>query len=133
MPYYVVEKTVAALNERGRSVRGARILVLGVAYKKDIDDPRESPSLKIISLFQAKGARVDYNDPYIPRSAGHREYPKMDLRSVPLTAARLRRSDAVIIATDHSRYDYPWIVKHAPLVIDTRNAVKRRARNVVKA
>jgi len=133
MPYYVVEKTVAALNERGRSVRGAHILVLGVAYKKDIDDPRESPSLKIISLLRAKGAKVDYNDPYIPRSAGHREYPGMDLRSVPLTAARLRRSAAVIIATDHSRYDYPWIVKQAPLVVDTRNAVKGRARNVVKA
>jgi UDP-N-acetyl-D-glucosamine dehydrogenase len=133
MPYYVVEKTVAALNARGRSIRGARILVLGVAYKKDIDDPRESPSLKIISLFQAKGARVEYNDPYIPRSAGHREYPGMDLRSVPLTAARLGRSDAVIIAADHSRYDYPWIVRHAPLVVDTRNAVKRRAKNVVKA
>ncbi len=133
MPYYVVEKTVSALNERGRPVRGAKILVLGVAYKKDIDDPRESPSLKIISLLQAKGAKVDYNDPFIPRSAGHREYPGMDLRSVPLTASRLRGSDAVVIATDHSRYDYPWIVKHAPLVVDTRNAVKRRARNVIKA
>jgi UDP-N-acetyl-D-glucosamine dehydrogenase len=133
MPYYVVEKTIAALNDRGRSVRGAKILVLGVAYKKDIDDPRESPSLKIVSLFQGKGAKVSYNDPFIPRVKGHREYPDMDIRSVPLTAARLKSSDAVIIATDHSSYDYDWIVRRAPLVVDTRNAIRRKRRNVVKA
>lgn len=133
MPYYVVEKTVSALNGRGRAVKGARVLVLGVAYKKDIDDPRESPALKIIALLREKGARVSYNDPYIQRSAGHREYPGLDMKSVPLTAARLKAADAVIIATDHSAYDYPWIVKNSRLVIDTRNAVKRRRRNVVKA
>ncbi|MGZ7065314.1 MAG: UDP binding domain-containing protein, partial [Candidatus Aminicenantales bacterium] len=99
----------------------------------DIDVSRESPSLKIISLFQGKGARVSYNDPYIPRAAGHREYPHLDLKSIPLTAARLKKTDAVIIATDHSAYDYGWIVKHAPLVVDTRNAVKKIRRNVVKA
>jgi len=133
MPYYVVDKTVSALNGRGRSVKGARVLVLGVAYKKDIDDPRESPALKIISLLRGRGARVSYNDPYIPRSAGHREYPGMDMRSVPLTAARLKGADAVIIATDHSDYDYARITKNARLVIDTRNAIKPRRRNVVKA
>jgi UDP-N-acetyl-D-glucosamine dehydrogenase len=133
MPYYVINKTVEALNGRGKSIKGARILVLGVAYKKDIDDPRESPSLKIISLFLGKGARVEYNDPYIPVSAGHREYPGMNLKSVPLTAARIRKTDAVIIATDHSSYDYGWIVRNAPLVVDTRNAVKKRRANVVKA
>ena len=133
MPYYVINKTVEALNGRGKSIKGARILVLGVAYKKDIDDPRESPSLKIISLFLGKGAKVEYNDPYIPVSAGHREYPGMNLKSVPLTAARLRKTDAVIIATDHSSYDYGWIVRNAPLVVDTRNAVKKRRANVVKA
>jgi UDP-N-acetyl-D-glucosamine dehydrogenase len=133
MPYFVVEKTVAALNEHKKSLKGARILVLGLAYKKDIDDPRESPSLKIISLLQAKGARVFYNDPFILRSSGHREYPDMDLRSIPLTAARLKSMDAVIIATDHSAYDYPWVVKNSALVIDTRNAVKRQSRKVIKA
>jgi len=133
MPYYVVEKTMAALNERGKSIKKAKVLVLGVAYKKDIDDPRESPSTKIISLFQGKGARVSYNDPYILRLVGHREYPTMDLRSVPLTVARLKKADAVIIATDHSSYDYDWIVKLAPLVVDTRHAIKRKRRNVVKA
>ena len=133
MPYYVREKTVTALNERGKSIKGAKVLVLGLAYKKDIDDSRESPSLKIISLLLAKGAKVSYNDPYILKLAGHREYPGMELTSVPLTPALLRKSDAVVISTDHTSYDYGWIVKHAPLVIDTRNAIKRRRKNVVKA
>jgi len=133
MPYYVIEKTVGALNERGKSVKGARILVLGLAYKKDIDDSRESPSLKIISLFQGHGAKVSYNDPYVPKVAGHREYPGLELDSVPLTKALLKRADAVIIATDHSAYDYAWLVKNASLVVDTRNAVKRPRKNVVKA
>jgi UDP-N-acetyl-D-glucosamine dehydrogenase len=133
MPYYVVNKTIEALNKRGKSIRNAGILVLGIAYKKDIDDQRESPSLKIISLFQAKGAKVSYNDPYVPHSAGHREYPHLNLHSVPLTAKRLKASSAVIIATDHSDYDYDWIVKNALLVVDTRNAVKKKRKNVIKA
>ncbi|MFQ6038803.1 MAG: nucleotide sugar dehydrogenase, partial [Candidatus Aminicenantales bacterium] len=133
MPYYVVSKTIEALNERGKSIRGAKILILGVAYKKDVDDQRESPSLKIISLLKAKGARVAYNDPYVPESRGHRDYPGLELRSVPLTARRLRASDAVIIATAHSAYDFDWIADHAPLVIDTRNAVRKKRRHVVKA
>jgi UDP-N-acetyl-D-glucosamine dehydrogenase len=133
MPYYVVNKTVEALNTRGRSIRGARVLVLGVAYKKDIDDQRESPSLKIISILMGKGAKVDYNDPYVSRSTGYREYPGLDLRSVPLTSRKLKSSDAVIIATDHSCYDYDWIVRQAPLVVDTRNAIRRKRKNVIKA
>jgi UDP-N-acetyl-D-glucosamine dehydrogenase len=133
MPYYVVNKTIEALNGQGKSIRGARVLVLGVAYKKDIDDQRESPSLKIISLLRDKGARVAYNDPYVPRSSGHREYPGLELRSVSLTARRLKASDAVIIATDHSAYDYDWISRTAPLVVDTRNAVKKKRKNVIKA
>jgi UDP-N-acetyl-D-glucosamine dehydrogenase len=133
MPYYVVNKTIEALNRRGKSIRGAKTLVLGIAYKKDIDDQRESPSLKILSILKEKGARVSYNDPYVPRSSGHREYPGLDLRSVPLTARRLRGSDAVIVATDHSAYDLEWITSQAPLVVDTRNAVKTRRKNVIKA
>lgn len=133
MPYYVVNKTIEALNRQGKSIRGARILVIGIAYKKDIDDQRESPSLKIISLFREKGARVAYNDPYVPRSSGHREYPGLELRSVPMTARRLKASDAVIIATDHSLYDYEWIARTAPLVVDTRNAIKRKRKNVIRA
>ena len=133
MPYYVVSKTIEALSERGKPFKKARVLVLGIAYKKDIDDQRESPSLKIISLLQAKGLKVEYNDPYCPETAGHREYPDMNLRSVPLTAQRLRKADAVIIATDHSDYDYDWIARTARLVVDTRNAVKKPYPSVIKA
>ncbi|MGB8953448.1 MAG: nucleotide sugar dehydrogenase [Candidatus Aminicenantales bacterium] len=133
MPYYVIAKTIDALNRKGKSIRGAKILVLGITYKKDIDDQRESPSLKIISLLQAKGARVAYNDPYIPESSGHREYPELSLKSVALTIKRLKNTDAVIIATDHSDYDYEWIVKNSDIVVDTRNVVKKYYRNVVKA
>ncbi|MCU0244728.1 MAG: nucleotide sugar dehydrogenase [Acidobacteria bacterium] len=133
MPYYVRQKTIEALNERGKSVKNAKVLVLGLAYKKDIDDSRESPSLKIISLFQEKGAKVSYNDPYIPHLVGHREYPGLEMKSVAVTKALLRKCDAVVISTDHTAYDYDLIVKNAPLVVDTRNAVKRPRKNVVKA
>ncbi len=133
MPYYVVSKTIDALNRRKRSIRGAKILILGIAYKKDVDDQRESPSLKIISLLQEKGAKVAYNDPYVPESYGHRDYPGLKLKSEPLNEGKLRKFDAVIINTDHSAYDYDWIVKNAALVIDTRNAIKKKRRNVVKA
>jgi UDP-N-acetyl-D-glucosamine dehydrogenase len=133
MPYYVINKTIEALNARGTTIKGARVLVLGLAYKKDIDDSRESPSLKIISLFRGKGAKVSYNDPYVPKVVGHREYPGLELDSVRLTKGLLKKADAVVIATDHTVYDYDLIVRSARLVIDTRNAVKRRRKNVVKA
>ena len=133
MPYYVINKTLEALAEKGKSFKGSKILVLGIAYKKDVDDQRESPALKIISLLRKKGAKVEYNDPHVPESSGHREYPGMSLKSVPLTAKRLRQADAVIIATDHTSYDYGWIIKNARLLVDTRNAVKTRSKNVIKA
>jgi UDP-N-acetyl-D-glucosamine dehydrogenase len=133
MPSYVISKTVEALGERGRSIKGARVLVLGIAYKKDIDDQRESPSLKIITLLQEKGAKVAYNDPHIPELGPTREYPGFIIRSVPLSARRLKTTDAVIIATDHSAYDFDWIVKNSRLVVDTRNVIKKKRSNVVKA
>ena len=133
MPYYVVAKTVEALNERGKPINKAKILILGIAYKKDVDDQRESPSLKIISLLQKRGARVSYNDPYVPESKGHRDYPGLELYSIPLSEKRLKGFDAVIISTDHTSYDYEWIVKNADLVIDTRNAVKKKRKNVIKS
>jgi len=133
MPYYVVSKAVEALNERGKPVKGARILILGLAYKKDIDDQRESPSLKIINLLQEKGCKVSYNDPYVPQSPGYRKYPTLKLKSVKLTEKRLKEYDAVIIATDHSVYDFDWISNHSPLIIDTRNAIKKKRKNVIKA
>jgi len=133
MPYYVVDKIIDALNERRRVIKGAKVLVLGIAYKKDVDDQRESPSLKIISLLKDRGALVDYNDPYVVRSSGHRDYPELNMRSVELTERKLKAYDAVVIATDHSNYDYDWIVKNAFLVIDTRNAVKKKKKKVIKA
>jgi len=133
MPYYVVSKTIEELNRKKKPIYGAKILLLGIAYKKDVDDQRESPSLKIISLLQEKGAKVSYNDPYVPESKGHRDYPGLSLRSIPLGEKMLKRFDAVIITTDHSVYDYDLIVKCSSLVIDTRNAVKKKRKNVIKA
>ena len=135
MPRFVISKLTDALNQRGQALKGARILVLGLAYKKDVDDMRESPSLELIQLLRDKGARLDYNDPHIPKAPRTRQH---DLRmaSVPLTAARLRRYDAVLISTDHSAYDYGFIVQHARLVVDTRNAtvhVRRGRKKIVKA
>jgi UDP-N-acetyl-D-glucosamine dehydrogenase len=124
MPYYVVEKTVAALNEAGKSIKGARVLVIGLAYKKDIDDVRESPSLKVIELLQGRGALVDYNDPYIQAMQKTRKYD-LGMKSIPLTPETLKSYDCAIVLTDHSVYDPQFIVEHSQLVIDTRNLIKR--------
>ncbi len=135
MPYFVLDKTIRALNQRGKSIKGAKILVLGVAYKPDVDDMRESPSLKVIELLQKEGATVDYNDPYIPEIPETRKY-RFEMKSVPLTPENLSSYDAVIITTDHSVYDYGLIEKHSKLIIDTRNALKKRGvvnGNIVKA
>ncbi len=121
MPEHVVASVVKALNQQKQCLQGARVLVLGLAYKKDIDDSRESPSLRIIELLQGEGARVDYHDPYFPRIPNMRKY-HFDLESVDLSPGILADYDAVVIATDHSTYDYQAIVRHARLVVDTRNA-----------
>jgi UDP-N-acetyl-D-glucosamine dehydrogenase len=123
MPEHVVVSLVDALNQRKQCLQDARVLVLGIAYKKDIDDPRESPSLKIMELLQAGGARVDYHDPYFPRLPKMRKHD-FGLESVEPTPEALAKYDVVVIATDHSTYDYPAIVRHARLVIDTRNATR---------
>jgi UDP-N-acetyl-D-glucosamine dehydrogenase len=124
MPGYVVHKIADALNERGKPIKGSKITILGMAYKKDVDDPRESPGFELMALLIRKGAIVEYNDPHIPRLPRMRHYPNLDRVSQPLTPAYLAGQDAVLIATDHSAYDWPWIVEHAPLVIDTRNATR---------
>jgi len=132
MPYYVVSRVMDALNERGLSLKGSKVLVLGIAYKKDVDDLRESPSLDLIRILREKGAKVDYNDPYLPVAVSHRRGFKM--KSTPLSATTLRKYDCVLIATDHTCYDYAWIAKMSPLVIDTRNATKGiSGTNIVKA
>ncbi len=126
MPYWVVERLGEALNDRGKAIRKARVLVLGVAYKKDIDDLRESPSLKVIEILESRGVIVSYNDPYVPslRAKRLRHYDTFELDSVELTEEKIGAADAILIATDHSSYDYPWIVRHASLVVDARNATK---------
>jgi len=124
MPYHVVDSVAAALNERRKSLKGSKILLLGVAYKKDVDDLRESPALKLLELLTARGARVEYNDPYFPALFKMRHYDFSDLRSVELTPTHLADYDCVLIATDHSTYDYAAIVRHADLVVDTRNATR---------
>ena len=121
MPYFVLEQTSAALNERRKSIKGSKILVLGLAYKRDIDDLRESPSLTIIELLREKGAIVSYNDPFFPTVGRGRHYD-LNMTNTPLDD--LGRFDAVLIVTDHTSYDYPGIVEEAQLVIDTRNATK---------
>jgi UDP-N-acetyl-D-glucosamine dehydrogenase len=124
MPYYVISKLEEALKVRGRNLSGAQILLLGLAYKKDIDDPRESPSFKLLELLEQKGAKVVYNDPYVPQFPEMRHYRHLKVKPVSLTEEELSSKDAVLIATDHGAYDYPWIVKNASLVVDTRNACR---------
>jgi UDP-N-acetyl-D-glucosamine dehydrogenase len=121
MPYFVISQISAALNERSKSIKGSKILVLGLAYKRDIDDLRESPSLTIIELLRGKGAIVAYNDPYFPTVGRGRHYD-LNMTSVPLDD--LAQYDAVVIVTDHSAYDYRAIVEQSQLVVDTRNATK---------
>jgi UDP-N-acetyl-D-glucosamine dehydrogenase len=123
MPRYVVQRTMEALNARGRTLKGARVLLLGMAYKKDVDDMRESPSVRLVELLQERGAQVCYHDPYVPRVPRMRQH-QLDMVSVPLTDEALESADAVIVATDHSAVDYARVVERAPLVVDTRNACR---------
>ncbi|HWF37352.1 MAG TPA: nucleotide sugar dehydrogenase [Candidatus Acidoferrales bacterium] len=125
MPYHVVDAVASALNERQKSLKGAKILLLGVAYKKDVDDLRESPSLKLLELLTSKGAAIDYNDPYFAGLHKMRHYDFSNMRSVDLTPEKLAGYDCVLIATDHSSYDYDSIVRNSKLVVDTRNATRR--------
>ena len=129
MPYHAVDAVAAALNDRQKSLKGARVLVLGVAYKKDVDDLRESPTLKIMQLLGQRGAKVDYNDPYFPQLHKMRHYDYSSMKSVELTPQHLAGYDCVVIATDHSSYDYPAIVEAAQLVVDARNATRRIPRH----
>ncbi|MFQ5490019.1 MAG: nucleotide sugar dehydrogenase [Phycisphaerae bacterium] len=124
MPDYVIAKTAEALNQHKKPINGSKILILGLAYKKNVDDCRESPSLELIETLHQRGAKVDYNDPYVPRTHRMREYD-LKMSSKKLSAAMLKRYDCVLIATDHDDYDYAWIVRNAKLVVDTRNATAK--------
>jgi UDP-N-acetyl-D-glucosamine dehydrogenase len=122
MPAFVLGKLTDALNDRGKAVRGSRICVLGVAYKRDVDDCRESPGVELLHLLRQKGAAISYNDPHVPRL--HESRHGLHLRSQSLSEAFLNEQDCVLIAADHSAYDWDWIVAHSSLVVDTRNATR---------
>jgi UDP-N-acetyl-D-glucosamine dehydrogenase len=125
MPAYVVSRVADALNDRGRPVKGSKITLLGMAYKKDVDDARESPGFELLELLLHKGAKVQYNDPHIPRLPSTRKHSNPNLTSQELTPAYLREQDCVLIVTDHSSYDWDFIVRHSRLVVDTRNATRK--------
>jgi UDP-N-acetyl-D-glucosamine dehydrogenase len=135
MPAYVISKVTDALNEHGKPVRGSRVCILGMAYKKDVEDPRESPGFELMELLLKKGAKVSYNDPHIPVLPAMRHYPNWKMVSQELTPEFLREQDCVLIATDHSAYDWAFVVEHVRLVVDTRNATRNVDRNghVVRA
>jgi UDP-N-acetyl-D-glucosamine dehydrogenase len=134
MPEYVVGKLQAALNDRGRAVRGAKVLVLGLAYKKDIDDPRESPAFEVIHELLKLGAVVSYHDPYVPVAPRMRSWPNLPaMTSQPLTREVLRSADVALLITDHSVVDYDLVLKHAPLIVDTRGIYRVPAPHVVRA
>jgi UDP-N-acetyl-D-glucosamine dehydrogenase len=132
MPAWVVAKIGDALNERGKALRGAKVLVLGLAYKKNVDDPRESPSIEMMELLRAKGAELSYSDPHIPAFPKMREH-HFDLKSVALSPAVLSDADCALLATNHDAFDYELIRKHARLVVDTRGVYREPAPNVVRA
>ena len=132
MPDYVVGKIAAALNSRRKSIMGSRILVLGIAYKKNVDDMRESPSVILMEKLRERGAEVEYSDPHIPVFPKLREH-RFELSSVALTPAKLGEYDCVVLATDHDRFDYAAIAKSAKLIVDSRGKYLEAAENVVKA
>ncbi len=123
MPRYVLERIVDALNERGKCLKGSSVLIIGVAYKRDVDDDRESPAYPLMDLLLERGALVAYHDPFIPRLKPTRKYT-FQLDSLPLTDETLAAFDVVVIVTDHSSLDYPWLVQRSQLVVDTRNATR---------
>jgi UDP-N-acetyl-D-glucosamine dehydrogenase len=126
MPRYVVSRVMDAFNDRGKVLKGSRCLVLGAAYKPDIDDIRESPSLDVIGLLQKKGAIVEYHDPYIPHLRTHDD---LEMESVPEVMEAVRDADCVVIITNHSNYDYKAILKEAKFIFDSRNALGKLGKN----
>ena len=125
MPHFVISKVMDALNNHSKPIKGSKILLLGMAYKKDVDDPRESPGFELLDLLLERGAEVTYNDPHIPELPSMRKYPDLQpMQSRNLTAEYLQEQDCVLIVTDHSAYDWQWIVDHSRLMIDTRNATR---------
>lgn len=132
MPQYVVDKLMDGLNDQGKALKGSNVLVLGIAYKKNVDDMRESPSVEIMEILRGKGATVSYSDPHVavfPKMRAH----KFDLSSINITAENLAQYDAVVLATDHDKFDYALIVAHAKLIVDARGKFREPRANVIKA
>jgi UDP-N-acetyl-D-glucosamine dehydrogenase len=132
MPQWIVSKVADALNQRERAIKNSRILVLGIAYKKNVDDMRESPSVELMELLRDKGALVEYSDPHVPTFPQMREH-HFDLSSVPLTAESIASYDLVLLATHHDAFDYALIQEHARLIVDTRGVYQTQFANVVRA
>lgn len=133
MPHYVVEKTIHALNDNKKCLNGSKVLILGLAYKKDIDDLRESPSLKLIELLKENGAKVDYNDEYVSEIPELRKYT-YNMKSVKLTPDNIKKYDLILLSTDHSYYDHKTILQNAKVIVDTRNAFKKfKSKKIYKA
>src|SRR5262249_9735930 len=132
MPHATVDKIADALNVHKKPLNGARVMALGIAYKRDIDDTRESPSLDVMGLLHQKGAQLCYSDPHVPTLAARSWLGAYDLASTPITTASLADVDCVAILTDHAAFDYGTLVAPAPLIVDTRNAIKEPQPHVYK-
>jgi UDP-N-acetyl-D-glucosamine dehydrogenase len=132
MPRYVFEKLAKALNEQGKPLKDSRVLVLGIAYKKNVDDMRESPAVAIMELIRDSGARLQYSDPHVPQFPSMRDH-RFELSSVPVTRQTLEECDAVVIATDHDDFDYDLVLRDAKLIIDSRGVYRKAAPNIVRA
>ncbi|HMD34198.1 MAG TPA: UDP binding domain-containing protein, partial [Vicinamibacterales bacterium] len=132
MPHFVVEKVADALNSQQKPIKGSTILILGLAYKKDIDDIRESPSLDVMTLLHEKGARLKYADPHVPVLTARGWHGGSEMRSVALTADALAGADCVVVLTAHSSVDYEMVAKSSALIVDTRNAIPGSHPHVVK-
>lgn len=132
-PYYVIQKVSEALNHFQKPLKGSKILIIGMAYKKDVDDMRESPSLKIYDLLTEKGAEVDYYDPYVPETGPHRRYPEVQIKSIDYSPRMIETFDLVLLLTDHTHLPYDEIFQHAHAIVDTRNAFPQKSNKIFKA
>lgn len=132
MPEWVVGKLMEALNEQSKALKGSHVLVLGIAYKKNVDDMRESPSVEMMEILRDKGVIVSYSDPHVPKFPKMREH-NFDLESIPLTADVLAKVDCVLLATDHAKFDYEFIKQHSKLIVDSRGVYLQSATNIVRA
>lgn len=132
MPEYVVSKLMDGLNEQGKSLKGSKVLVLGIAYKKNVDDMRESPSVEVLDRIRKKGAEVDYSDPHVIQFPGSKDYP-FKLASIPITKKSLQSYDAVVVATDHDKFDFQFIFENSKLIIDTRGRYRTSDHKLIKA